>query len=38
VHNGLDCSDDLEVLEIYSPAVHETAVVNCTPEAVAAAR
>ena len=25
MHNGLDCSDDLEVLEIYSPAVHETA-------------
>jgi mannose-6-phosphate isomerase-like protein (cupin superfamily) len=24
VHNELDCSDDLEVLEIYSPAVHET--------------
>ena len=38
VHNELDCSDDLEVLEIYSPAVHETVVVNRTPEAVAAAR
>jgi mannose-6-phosphate isomerase-like protein (cupin superfamily) len=24
VHNELDCSDDVEVLEIYSPAVHET--------------
>lgn len=24
VHNELDCSDDLEVLEIYSPAVHDT--------------
>lgn len=24
VHNELDCSDDLQVLEIYSPAVHET--------------
>ena len=24
VHNELDCSDDLEVLEIYSPAVHPT--------------
>lgn len=24
VHNELECSDDLEVLEIYSPAVHET--------------
>ena len=38
VHNELDCSDDLEVLEIYSPAVHETAVVEKMPEAVAAAR
>src|SRR5438094_1751509 len=38
VHNELDCSDDLEVLEIYSPAVHETVVVARTPEAVAAAR
>ena len=28
VHNELDCSDDVEVLEIYSPAVHETRVVN----------
>jgi hypothetical protein len=27
VHNELDCSDDVEMLEIYSPAVHETAVV-----------
>ena len=24
VHNELDCSDDVELLEIYSPAVHET--------------
>jgi uncharacterized protein YjlB len=24
VHNELDCSDDLELLEIYSPAVHQT--------------
>jgi mannose-6-phosphate isomerase-like protein (cupin superfamily) len=24
VHNELDCSDDLELIEIYSPAVHET--------------
>ena len=31
VHNELDCSDDVEVLEIYSPAVHETRVVNETP-------
>jgi mannose-6-phosphate isomerase-like protein (cupin superfamily) len=37
VHNELDCSDDLEVLEIYSPAVHETVVVEGMPE-VAAAR
>jgi mannose-6-phosphate isomerase-like protein (cupin superfamily) len=36
VHNELDCSDDLEVLEIYSPAVHETVVVEKMPEAVAA--
>ena len=38
VHNELDCSDDLEVLEIYSPAVHETRVVRQVPEAAAAAR
>ena len=38
VHNELDCSDDLEVLEIYSPAVHETKVVGEIPEAAAAAR
>jgi quercetin dioxygenase-like cupin family protein len=37
VHNELDCSDDLEVLEIYSPAVHPTVVVGTMPEAVAAA-
>jgi uncharacterized protein YjlB len=24
VHNEMACSDDLEILEIYSPAVHET--------------
>lgn len=24
VHNELECSDDLQILEIYSPAVHET--------------
>ena len=36
VHNELDCSDDLEVLEIYSPAVHPTVVVEAMPEAVAA--
>ena len=36
VHNELDCSDDLEVLEIYSPAVHETVVVEKMAEAAAA--
>ena len=38
VHNELDCSDDLEVLEIYSPAVHETVMVGRMPETAAAAR
>jgi uncharacterized protein YjlB len=38
VHNELDCSDDLEILEIYSPAVHPTVVVEQMPEAAAAAR
>src|SRR6266403_1711822 len=38
VHNELDCSDDLEVLEIYSPSVHETNVVRQMPETAAAAR
>jgi hypothetical protein len=33
VHNELDCSDDLEVLEIYSPAIHETVVLNKIPAA-----
>ena len=33
VHNELDCSDDVEILEIYSPAVHETAKVERIPEA-----
>jgi mannose-6-phosphate isomerase-like protein (cupin superfamily) len=37
VHNELDCSDDLEVLEIYSPAVHQTVVVDQMPVAEAAA-
>ena len=37
VHNELDCSDDLEILEIYSPAVHPTLAVEKMPEAVAAA-
>jgi mannose-6-phosphate isomerase-like protein (cupin superfamily) len=35
VHNELDCSDDLELLEIYSPAVHQT--VKVEPMATAAA-
>jgi uncharacterized protein YjlB len=38
VHNELDCSDDVEILEIYSPAVHPTVVIGAMPEAVAAAR
>ena len=38
VHNELECSDDVEILEIYSPAVHETRVVGAMPETVAAAR
>jgi quercetin dioxygenase-like cupin family protein len=33
VHNELDCSDDVEVLEIYSPAVHQTLVVDKMREA-----
>ena len=33
VHNELECSDDVELLEIYSPAVHRTVVVDQTPEA-----
>jgi mannose-6-phosphate isomerase-like protein (cupin superfamily) len=36
VHNELECSDDVEVLEIYSPAVHETVKVDRMPEAAAA--
>ncbi|MBI2202561.1 MAG: cupin domain-containing protein [Candidatus Rokubacteria bacterium] len=36
VHNELDCSDDLEILEVYSPAVHDTVVVEKLPEAAAA--
>ena len=38
VHNELDCSDDVEILEIYSPAVHKTVVVDQLPETAAAAR
>ena len=30
-HNELACSDDLEVLEIYSPAIHETKSVDEIP-------
>src|SRR5262249_9547251 len=37
VHNALDCSDDIEVLEISSPAVHPTVVVDAMPEADTAA-
>ena len=33
VHNELDCSDDLEVLEIYSPAIHKTVAVDKMPAA-----
>ena len=36
VHNELDCSDDVEILEIYSPAVHDTLKVATMPEAAAA--
>src|SRR5690242_14434204 len=36
VHNEIDCSDDVEILEIYSPAVHETRVIEQLPEASAA--
>ena len=35
VHDELDCSDDLELLEIYSPAVHETVAVDAMPEQAA---
>ena len=37
VHNELDCSDDVEILEIYSPAVHRTDIVQEAP-ATATAR
>ena len=37
VHNELECSDDVEILEIYSPAVHETVVVGAMPAAEPAA-
>jgi mannose-6-phosphate isomerase-like protein (cupin superfamily) len=32
VHNEIACSDDVEVLEIYTPAVHETRAVAAMPE------
>ena len=39
VHNELECTDDLEILEIYSPAVHPTVKVEkMRLEAVAATR
>src|SRR4026208_1965167 len=38
VHNELECTDDLEILEIYSPAVHPTVKVDKMPEAAAATR
>jgi len=38
VHNELDCSDDVEILEIYSPAVHRTVAIDAMPAAAAAAR
>ena len=37
VHNELECTDDLEILEIYSPAVHPTVKVDTMPEPAAAA-
>jgi mannose-6-phosphate isomerase-like protein (cupin superfamily) len=36
VHNELACSDDVEILEIYSPAVHDTLKVERMPETAAA--
>jgi mannose-6-phosphate isomerase-like protein (cupin superfamily) len=36
VHNELECSDDVEILEIYSPAVHPTVKVDRMPEAAVA--
>jgi uncharacterized protein YjlB len=38
VHNELECSNDVEILEIYSPAVHETRVIDTMPEPAAATR
>ena len=36
VHNELECSDDVEILEIYGPAVHETRAVATMSEAATA--
>ena len=36
VHNELECSDDVEMLEIYSPAVHQTVALNKMSETAAA--
>ncbi len=33
VHNEIEMSDDFEVLEIYSPAIHDTVAVEKMPEA-----
>jgi mannose-6-phosphate isomerase-like protein (cupin superfamily) len=38
VHNELECSDDVEILEVYSPAVHETVKVERMPEEAPASR
>ena len=37
VHSELECTDDLESLEIYSPAAHPTVKVDKTPEVETAA-
>lgn len=37
VHNELECSDDVEILEVYSPAVHPTVVVDRMATSSAAA-
>jgi len=36
VHNELERADDMDVLGIFSPEVHETVVVDKIPEAAAA--
>ncbi len=36
VHNELDCSDDVEILEIFSPGDHETIVLDDMPEGASA--